>query len=94
MALSKFKEKRKNFIAEGKGVIPYELIVGMESFFLAPENNFWEKTEYFSELKQSAVDDNDYENSKYLYETLKMRNLGNMNDLYNTQDVIFLCEII
>ena len=94
MALSKFKEKRKNFIAEGKGVIPYELIVGMESFFLAPENNSWEKTEYFSELKQSAVDDNDYENSKYLYETLKMRNLGNMNDLYNTQDVIFLCEII
>ena len=48
----------------------------------------------FSELKQSAVEDNDYENSKYLYETLKMRNLGNMNDLYNAQDVIFLCGII
>ena len=94
MALSKFKEKIKNFIAEGKGVIPYELIVSMESFFLAPENNFWEKTEYFTELKQSAVEDNDYENSIYLYETLKMRNLGNMNDLYNAQDVIFLCEII
>ena len=30
----------------------------------------------------------------YLYETLKMRNLGDMNDLYNTQDVILLCEII
>ena len=24
----------------------------------------------------------------------KMRNLGNMNDLYNAQDVILLCEII
>ena len=94
MALSKFKEKIKNFIAEGKGVIPYELIVSMESLFLAPENNFWEKTEYFTELKQSAVEDNDYENSIYLYETLKMRNLGNMNDLYNAQDVIFLCGII
>ena len=23
-----------------------------------------------------------------------MRNLGDMNDLYNVQDVIFLCEII
>ena len=31
---------------------------------------------------------------KYLYETLKMRNLGDMNDLYNTQDVILLCEVI
>ena len=66
----------------------------MESCFLTPENDFWEKTEFFSELKQSAVDDNDYENSKYSYQTLKMRNLGDMNDLYNAQDVILLREII
>ena len=31
---------------------------------------------------------------KYLYETLRIRNLGEMNDLYNMQDVILLCEII
>ena len=31
---------------------------------------------------------------KYLYTILKMRNLGDMNDLYKTQDVILLCEII
>ena len=30
----------------------------------------------------------------HLYKTLKMRHLGDMNDLYNTQDVILLCEII
>ena len=56
--------------------------------------NFAKKTEFFSELKQSAVNDDDYENSKYLYQTLKMRNLGDLNDLYNTQDVILLTEII
>ena len=66
----------------------------MESFFITPENNFWEKSEFFSELKQSAVNDDDYENSKYLYQTLKMRNLGDLNDLCNAQDVILLCEII
>ena len=66
----------------------------MESSFLTPENDLWEKTEFFSKLKQSAVDDNDHENSKYLYQTLKMRNLGDMNDLYNAQDVILLHEII
>ena len=65
----------------------------MESFFIKPENEFWEKTEFFNELKQSAVNDEDYENSKYLYQTLKMRNLGDLNDLYNTQDVILLTEI-
>ena len=48
----------------------------------------------FSELKLSAVNDEDYENSKYLYKTLKMRNLGDLNDLYYTQDVILLIEII
>ena len=66
----------------------------MQCFFIKPENGFWEKTEFFSELKQSAVNDEDYENSKYLYQTLKMRDLGDLNDLYNTQDVILIREII
>ena len=66
----------------------------MESFFIKPDNEFWEKSEFFSELKLSAVDDESYENSKYLYQSLKMRNLSDLNDLYNTQDVILLTEII
>ena len=74
-------------IVEEKGVIPYELIADMISFFIKPENDFWEKTEFFSEVKKSAVNDGDYENFKYLYQTLKMRNLGDLNDFYNTQDV-------
>ena len=65
----------------------------MESFFINPENEFREKTEFFSELKQSAVNDDHYENSKYLYQTLKMRNLGDLNVFYNTHDVILLTEI-
>ena len=51
--------------------MPYEIIVDMESFFVRSENDFWEKSEFFSELKQSAVNDEEYENSKYLYQTLK-----------------------
>ena len=89
----KKKDKILEIISEGKEIIPYEIIVDMESFFIKLENEFWEKTEFFSELKQSAVSDEDYENSKYLYQTLKMRNLGDLNDLYNTQDVILLTEI-
>ena len=33
-------------------------------------------------------------NSKYLYKTLKRRNLGDLNDHYNAQDVILLTEFI
>ena len=66
----------------------------MKSFFIKPEKKCWEKTEFFSELKQSPVNDDDYENSKYLHQTLKTRNLGDLNDLYNTQDVILLTDMI
>ena len=45
-------------------------------FLLNQINIFGKKKEFFSELKLSAVNDEDYENSKYLYKTLKMRNLG------------------
>ena len=82
-------------MTSGKGIIPYELTVDMQSLLLTPDNEqFWNKTEFFSELKLQAVDDESYESSKFLYKTLKIRNLGDLNDLYNTQDVILLCEIL
>ena len=90
----KKKDKILETISKGKGVIPYEIIVDIKSFFIKPENEFQEKTAFFSELKQSAVNDEDYENCKYLYQAFKMRNLGDLNDLYNTQDIILLTEII
>ena len=88
------KNKILEIIAEGKEVIPYEIIVDMESFFIKPDKDFLGESEFFSELKLSAVDDESYENSRHLYQTLQMRNLGDLNDLYNTQDVILLTEII
>ena len=53
-------------IAEGKGAIPYEIIVDVESFFIKPDKEYWEKTEFFSELKLSAVSDENYENKGIL----------------------------
>ena len=66
----------------------------MNSMFLTPENNvFFEKTEFYSDLKQKTVSDSGCESSFYLYRTLKMRNLWGMNDLYNAQDIVLLCVI-
>ena len=66
----------------------------MNSMFLSPENDvYFEKSEFYSNLKQKVVSDSDYENSISLYKTLKMQNLVDMNNLYNAQDVILLCEI-
>ena len=44
-------------------------------------------------MRQKAVRDSDYESSLFLYRTLKMLILRDMNDLCNVQDVILLCEI-
>ena len=88
------KDKILEIISEGKDIIPYKIIVDMESFFITPDRDFSEMTEFFSELKQSVVNDKDYKHTKYLYQTLKMRNVGDLSDLYNAQDVILLNEII
>ena len=88
-------EKFLDIVASGKGVISYEKIISLNGLDLKPEDrNFFEKNEFFSELKNTALLDEDYENSKYLYQNLKMRNLSDMNDLYNFQDVTLLCEIV
>ena len=82
--------KKINFrhLFRGQRILPYEKVVDMNSMFLTPENNvFFEKIEFYSDLKQKAVSDSDYESSLYLYRTLKMRNLGDMNDLYNAQEI-------
>ena len=91
---SQKKEKILEIVSEGKCVIPYEMIIDMQSFFITPKKDLEKKTEFYSDLKESAVNDDNYENSKYLYHTLKMRHWDDLNDLYNVQDVILLSEII
>ena len=64
--LNSKKKQVLEIVSEGKGVIPYELIIDMDSFFFNSGKWFLgKKTEFYSELKQSAVNDIDYENSKY-----------------------------
>ena len=37
--------------------------------------------------------EDEYENVKKFYKTLKLKNLGELNKIYNFQDTIILCEI-
>ena len=93
--LTKDKESILNMIAEGKGVMPYEKINDIHSLSeIVPEDDFFKHTEFYSSLKQSNISLEEYGNVKFLYKKLRMRNLGDMNDLYNVQDAIILCEII
>ena len=62
MALFEFSKKEKilKIVSEGKGPMTYEMIIDMQSFLITPEKDFWEKTKFYSDLKQSAVNDDDY----------------------------------
>ena len=89
------KNKIIKIIVSGKGVIPYEKIETIDSLSQKPEDGiFFSKDEFFCSLKNKMVDDESYENAKQLFIILKMRDLSDLNDLYNAQDVIILLEII
>ena len=45
-------------------------------------------------MKDQEVDNKSYENAKKLFMLLQMRNLSDLNNLYNVQDFIILLEII
>ena len=45
---SEKKKKILEIVSERKGIIPYELIIGMDSFFLTPEKDFWEKLNFLA----------------------------------------------
>ena len=58
------EQKRKvlDIIADKKGIIPYEKIIHMNSLSLIPENgDFFEKTDFYSDLKKKVVSDKDYD---------------------------------
>ena len=48
---------------------------------------------FYSSLKDTVFSDEEYENMKIFYKTLKLRNLGGLDKIYNFQDTITLCEI-
>ena len=70
--MPKLQEKVLDIVTSGKDIIPYELIVDMQSLPLTlDDEQFWKKNEFFSELKLQAVDDESYENSNIFTQNLK-----------------------
>ena len=47
--------------SSGKGLIPYEEIINMNSLEISPEKDFFNKDEFCNELKQKQALDDDYE---------------------------------
>ena len=77
----------------GKGTIPHELITIFDSLSISPDKEFFEPHQFYLSMKDSILSTEEYENVKNFYTTLKLSNLGELNQVYNFQDTIILCGI-
>lgn len=78
----------------GKGTISYEMITRYDSVDISPEDgNFFFPHQFYSSFKDIIMTKEEYKNLKKFYQTLKLKNLGKLNKIYNFQDTIILCEI-
>ena len=81
-----------DYLSSGKGTIPYELITDFDSLNIVPDKEFFLPHQFYSRMKDSTISDEEYENIKKFYSTLKLKNLGELNHIYSFQDTITLCE--
>ena len=83
-----------SYLCEGKGVILHEKTKCYSDFEARPEpGKFFKKIEFYSLLKHEITSVAGYENVKIFYELMRMRNLSDLNEIYNMQDTMLLCEI-
>ena len=73
-----------------KGVYPYEY---MDSFNKFNETKLPDKDKYYSILNRKGISDDEYNFAKKMWETLKIKNLGQLHDIYMNTDVMLLADV-
>ena len=82
-----------DYICSGKGTIPYQIVKTLDSLEIKPENgDFFAHKDFYYTLSEKNISA-DYENVKKFFKLLKLKILGDLNKIYNFQDVAILCEI-
>ena len=70
------------------------MITRYDSLHIEPENGkFFLPHQFYSTLKDYVMTDEECENVKKFYQTMKLENLGELNKIYNFQDTVILCEV-
>ena len=70
------------------------MITAYDSLDISPEDKYFFLPHYFySSLKDDVMTMEEHENVKKNYETMKLKDLGELNKIYNFQDTIILCKI-
>ena len=73
-----------------KGVYPYEYIDDWKRF---NETELPSKEDFYSNLCLESITDKDYEHAKNVWNTFKIKNLGEYHDLYVQSDTLLLSDV-
>ena len=82
-----------DYLASGKGMIPYQMITNFDALNIQPEKDFFEYDSFYSSLKEKNISEEEYKNVKKFFTILRLKTLGDLNRIYNFQDTAILCEI-
>ena len=83
-----------NYLSTGQGTIPYEIITRYNSLDISPEeSNFFVRHNFYSSLKDSIMTKEKYNNVKTFYQTLTLKDLGELNKIFNFRGTVLLCQI-
>ena len=82
-----------DYLSTGKGTIPYEMIAKYNSLNIKPEDGNFFLPHFYSNIKDDKMTNEEYENVKKFYQTMKLKDFGELNKTSNFQDTIILCEI-
>ena len=96
--LRKYGREREwilDYLASGKGTIPYQTITDLDSLSKRPpcDSDFFDNESFSSILREKNISEEEYENVKKNFKILKLETLGDLNRIYNIQDTLILCEI-
>ena len=70
------------------------MITDFDSLNISPDKHFFEFHQFYSNMKDNVISDEEYQNVKKFYKLLKMSNLGELNKIYNFEGTIMLCELL
>ena len=73
-----------------KGVYPYSY---MDSFSKFEETELPNKKEFFNDLNNTAISDSEYQHARKVWDSFKIKNLGEYHDLYLKTDVLLLVDV-
>ena len=83
-----------DYLLTGKSRILYEMITKYDSLDISPEDgNIFLPHHFYCSLNDEIMTNEEYESIKKNYQTIKLKDLGELNKIYNFQDTIILCEI-